>query len=201
MLLATVALSQIPPPSFGIAAPPTFLQLDAAPGYVDGRTPLTARDLAMQRMMGGWAGGLPQGGRHRHRRDGASHQRTPPEWAAAALARRAEPLRRRAARGRPRARARAGAGRGAARPHDLERAPPRPILPEAPAPARGDAAAGEPLPEAQGAAGARQRDESGVRVDARQAGWVPQPAGDGGAAATARAAAGAELSAMSVSIL
>ena len=37
MLLATVALSQIPPPSFGIAAPPTFLQLDAAPGYVDGR--------------------------------------------------------------------------------------------------------------------------------------------------------------------
>ena len=80
MLLATVALSQIPPPSFGIAAPPTFLQLDAAPGYVDGRTPLTARDLAMQRMMGGWAGGLPQGGRHRHRRDGASHQRTPPEW-------------------------------------------------------------------------------------------------------------------------
>ena len=41
MLLATVALSQIPPPSFGIAAPPTFLQLDAAPGYVDGRTPLT----------------------------------------------------------------------------------------------------------------------------------------------------------------
>ena len=75
MLLATVALSQIPPPSFGIAAPPTFLQLDAAPGYVDGRTPLTARDLAMQRMMGGWAGGLPQGGRHRHRRSFSARRR------------------------------------------------------------------------------------------------------------------------------
>ena len=118
MLLATVALSQIPPPSFGIAAPPTFLQLDAAPGYVDGRTPLTARDLAMQRMMGGWAGGLPQGGRHRHRRDGASHQRTPPEWR------------------RPHSPDAPSRYVGAPRAADLERAPPRPILPEAPAPAQ-----------------------------------------------------------------
>ena len=140
MLLATVALSQIPPPSFGIAAPPTFLQLDAAPGYVDGRTPLTARDLAMQRMMGGWAGRAPAGGRHRHRRDGASHQRRRrrrrpprPTRRAATSARRARPTR---------ARARVGAGRRRRAPAPRARAAAADPARGAGAGAGGDAAAG-----------------------------------------------------------
>ena len=170
------------------------------PGYVDGRTPLTARDLAMQRMMGGWWAGSRRvavtataatalapahaaGWRRPHSPDAPSRYVGAPRAATSS----ARPRRRRPPA--PRARTTSSARRAA----DPARG--------AGAGAGGDAAAGEPLPEAQGAAGARQRDESGVRVDARQAGWVPQPAGDGGAAATARAAAGAELSAMSVSIL
>ena len=102
-----------------------------------------ARDLAMQRMMGGWAAGSRRG-RHRHSRDGACTS-TPP-GGGGRLARPSRYV------GAPRAAdlsARPPApAAGAARPHDLERAPPRPIA-GAGAGAGGDAAAGEPLPEAR----------------------------------------------------
>ena len=128
MLLATVALSQMPPPSFGIAAPPTFLQLDAAPGYDDGRTPLTARDRRTPD--DGRLAGLPQGGRHRHRRDGASHQRTPPGGAAAPPD---APSCHAGARARPNASRRR---RRRARARTTSSGAAAPILPEAPAPAQ-----------------------------------------------------------------